>query len=113
VSWYREKAVKAVRKPHDCAGCPQRINIGEPALYVACLAYGSDGPFYGHYHHDCRAAECALNTLHACYAGDDWLPLYEIEADDHDWLRAKYPAVASRLLARPSDTGDRRVEAGA
>lgn len=97
MNWYREQPVKAVRKAHSCAGCGTRIEPGGSALYISGLSYGADCPFYGHYHADCRAAECGLNTIHACYADEDWLSLRDIEDEDHDWLRAKFPAVAARL----------------
>lgn len=106
MSWYREQAVKATRKPHSCAGCHTLIAACGPALYVSCLSDYGDGPFFGYYHHDCREAENALNTLHSCYADEDWICLCEIDAEDHDWLRSAFPAVAARVLPTPPATSE-------
>ena len=94
MSFYRETTVKAVRKARRCLGCGRMIAVGETALDVA--GYW-DGDFWsGTFHHECRAAEIALNRLYGPLRPDEWMQLGELEWDDWEWLLAEYPVVAAR-----------------
>lgn len=95
MSFYRETAIKSVRKPRICAGCRSMIEVGQPAL--DCAGH-NDGDFWAcAFHPECRAAEIALNDLKDFRFGDDWFPLEEIENDDWLWLLEDHPAVAARM----------------
>lgn len=94
MSFYRETSVKAVRKARPCLGCGCMIAVGEAALDVAGHY---EGDFWsGSFHHECRAAEVALNDLHEVYPGE-WMNLGDIEWDDWEWLLADHPVTAARM----------------
>lgn len=94
MSFYRESTVKAVRKARRCLGCGRMIAVGETALDVAGHW---DGDFWsGSFHHECRAAEIALNNLHGPLRPDEWINLSEIDWEDWEWLLAEHPIVAAR-----------------
>lgn len=94
MTFYRETTIKAVRKPRQCLGCLRMIAVGETALNVAGHF---DGDFWsGSFHHECRAAEVALNELNRT-RWDEWQNLSEIEWDDWQWLLDGHPVVASRM----------------
>lgn len=93
--FYREQAIKAVRKARRCDGCGQRLIIGEPAL--SCVGVGNDGFWSAVYHTDCRKAEIGLNDLYDFRGGDDWMPLGDMDVDDWPWLIEQFPTVAVRF----------------
>lgn len=94
MGFYRERNIKAVRKARNCCGCGHRIEAGEPALECS----GKQDDFWsGTYHHDCRAAECDLNSIRDTCWSDDWSLLSDIELDEWSWLIETYPTVAARL----------------
>lgn len=91
--FFTHRTIKATRKPHNCMGCNQPVAVGSPAFYFSMK---SDGTFWdGHYHSECRDAECELNEIKDCW-GDDWIALFQIaeEPDDVVWLKETYPAIA-------------------
>jgi len=96
MSFYNERTIKSVRKARPCLGCGIQIDIGETAL--GCAGY-YDGNFWsGAYHHDCRAAEEALNGLHDVWSGDEWMNLgNNMEWEDWPWLIEEFPTVAARM----------------
>lgn len=98
MSFYREQPIKVTRKAHACYGCDRRIEAGEPALYIAATDENNGGIWHGHYHHDCRAAEVALNDVMGFHPGDDWTLLLDVDPEDRPWLKDKFPAVAARLF---------------
>lgn len=94
MSFYSERPIKAVRKTRACDGCGTPLAVGQPAL--KCSG-NHDGFWSGTYHLECREAEIALNKLHDCWGGDDWMSLcHDLEWDDYPWLIEKFPAVAER-----------------
>lgn len=95
MSFYSEVPLKAIRKARPCDGCGVKIEVGEPAL--ACA--GKHDDFWSAtYHNDCRAAELALNNIHGCWGGDDWMNLgSDMDWDDWPWLIAEHPTVAARM----------------
>jgi len=95
MSFIREYPVKAVRKRHRCEACRKHIEIGQPATRWAGMTDGQFGNVI--YHPDCREAEVAFNSTKDWRYGDEWYPLYELESDDHEWLRAEFPVVAVRM----------------
>lgn len=99
--FFTARNIKATRKQHYCCACNKVIAVGEAAFYFSMK---EDGEFWrGHYHIDCRAAEIALNDLHGCRGGDDWIGLSQIDDEDRDWLRAEYPPVAARMLPQTAE----------
>lgn len=106
MSFVREYAVKAVRKPHRCDGCGRRIEPGGPAQRWVGMTDGEFGSAI--YHPDCREAEVDLNQIKDCW-GDDWFSLREIDDEDRPWLLEEYPAVAARMFGpQVADTGEGR-----
>jgi hypothetical protein len=94
MSFTREYAVKATRKPGQCCACKTMIAKGEPAIRWAGLV---DGDFQAAaYHPECRTAEIAYNQLIG-FDAYDWHNLDELERDDQEWLLAEHPTVAARM----------------
>lgn len=109
--FYRERAVKATRKPHWCCACATEIQVDSSAKYIAGVFEGSF--MTGYYHSDCRAAEIALNDLHDTW-GDEFYDLASLLQEDEDkkWLRETFPLVAERILtAKPGEDVTREPEA--
>lgn len=100
MGYFREHPIAATRKPHRCEACQTTIETGSAANYITVHDGSSDGPFYGHFHPDCRDAEVRLNDLHDWRGGDDWMALHEAEADDLPWIAEEFPAVFARVAAR-------------
>lgn len=96
VTFYRENAIKAVRKPRQCNGCGHKVEVGSPALDYAGHA---DGDFWSAtYHVDCRKAEVDLNDLHGTSYVGEWMNLSaDMEWEDWPWLVDNFPAVAERM----------------
>lgn len=99
--FFTHRNIKATRNEHTCEGCAAKIAPGDPAWYFSMK---DEGYFWaGHYHAECRAAECELNDLHD-NRGDDWIGLASIadEPEDVAWLVDEHPAVAARMnLTKP------------
>lgn len=94
MSFTTEKAIKATRKRHLCAGCDKWIEVGEPAINWAGV---TDGQFDSlHYHPDCRDAEIALNKNYDLN-WDEWVNLCEYDAEDKPYLKANWPVPYLRL----------------
>ncbi len=95
MSFYSETPIKSVRKARPCCACGKPLEVGQPAL--KCSG-NHDGFWSGTYHVDCRAAELALNNLHGCYGGEDWINIgYDLDWEDWPWLVEEFPAVAARM----------------
>lgn len=96
MSFYRERPVKAVRKPRRCVACGTRIEVGQPAL--DCSGH-YDGDFWSAtYHVECRRAEEGLNKLHDTSWSDEWMDLGDcMEWEDWPWLIEEHPVVADRM----------------
>lgn len=98
MSFYRERQVKATRKAHRCYGCDRQIEVGGAALHIAANDDNNGGIWHGHYHHDCRKAEVELNDLYDVRAGDEWMPLRDLDREDKPWLEKNHPAVFARMF---------------
>lgn len=100
MSFFRERRVKATRKPHRCEHCGKGIAIGSPAIYCAGLTEDGDlMTFYGHV--ECREAEVDWNAQRGTF-GDEFDWLWAIKDDDEaedwiTWLREKHPIAAEAL----------------
>ena len=93
--FFTERSIKKTKKDHQCLGCNKNISQGSPANYYAAK---DDGQFFdAYYHTDCRDAEIEWNDLHNTW-GYEYTPLYMMDdQDDYDWIKDKYPVVASRM----------------
>lgn len=94
MTFYSERNIAALRKPRLCNACGRAMAAGEPALYC-CGKH--DGDFWaGHYHHECRLAEVALNGQFG--VGVQWWDLASFDNEDLLFIRETHPIAYARCM---------------
>jgi len=100
VEFFSEKVVRRSAKQYVCDGCHGKIERGQPSVYMT-MKYGGD-LCTSRQHPECREAEVGLAELHGL-VGDEWLPLYDLEGEDKEWIEENHPAAHARLTKETPD----------